>query len=429
MAFIVGHPIKRPVDFYGRSEQVERFFEIVAGTQVQSVSLLGLRRAGKTSFLQYVAHPQVVRHYLRDPERYVMIYLDISFCKTPSEFYQRLLVRLQTALGLLDPLDLRQADLAAAASMYDVEAALAQFGERRIILLLDEFDQLRAGEFDQDFLTELRALTSAWDYELACVTASYWDLYRLGNHIGLPPTSPFYNIFYPSPIYLSGLATADCEALVTQPAEAEGHTVTDDDIHAIWQLAGTMPFFIQATAARWFGKTAPSESVFEADLVSMLSPYFEQWWRNFDACEREVLLAVSHGQPVQENQCTAVETYEAINRLVRYGALSQNSEQLGINGGAFKTWLQTRAAHVSANPPSANGDARQIDSEHVRRVLVNHFSLEDLRTLCFDLDIDPDELRGASKGARAAELVNYCRRMQNPDRLIELIRRERGNVI
>ena len=50
MSYIVGHPIKHPADFYGRHEEVARLFEIIGGRQAQSVSVLGLRRVGKTSF-------------------------------------------------------------------------------------------------------------------------------------------------------------------------------------------------------------------------------------------------------------------------------------------------------------------------------------------------------------------------------------------
>ena len=99
MSYIVGHPIKHPADFYGRHEQTTRFFEIIGGRQAQSVSILGVRRAGKTSFLQYVAHPATMAHYLPNTDEYNMVYLDMSSCKTPSDFYYRLLQRLKVSPG------------------------------------------------------------------------------------------------------------------------------------------------------------------------------------------------------------------------------------------------------------------------------------------------------------------------------------------
>ena len=144
--------------------------------------------------------------FLSDADRYAMIYVDVSACPTPGDFYGRVARRLT---GLLTS---RAAhDAPAAADVYTVETLLYELADRRVVLLLDEFDQLRAAAFGGDFMTELRALAGVWEYELGYVTASYWDLFRLGNFVGLPVTSPFYNIFHPTPIFLSGLSPAELD--------------------------------------------------------------------------------------------------------------------------------------------------------------------------------------------------------------------------
>ena len=97
--YIVGHPIKNQADFYGRSLAIRRFYEVIAGQQAQSLSVVGARRAGKTSFLLHVAHPEMMQQHLAEPDQTVMVYLDMSFCKTPEEFYGRLAQRLQQALA------------------------------------------------------------------------------------------------------------------------------------------------------------------------------------------------------------------------------------------------------------------------------------------------------------------------------------------
>ncbi|MCP4420266.1 MAG: AAA family ATPase, partial [Chloroflexi bacterium] len=218
MSYIVGHPIKHPADFYGRHEQVTRFFEIIGGTQAQSVSVLGVRRAGKTSFLQFVAHPTIISRYLPNADNCLMVYIDVSSCKSPSDFYYRLLQRLKVSLGKAKTNFLWKESPLGQTNLYDIESYLCQFPKQRIILLLDEFDHLQTGAFTHDFLTELRAMTSVLEYDLACVTASYWDLYTLGTRLGLPPTSPFYNIFYPTPIYMSALELAEATLLIDTPA-------------------------------------------------------------------------------------------------------------------------------------------------------------------------------------------------------------------
>jgi uncharacterized lipoprotein len=127
MSYIVGHPIKHPADFYGRHEQVTRFYEIIGGRQAQSVSILGVRRAGKTSFLQYIAHPSTMAQYLADPDDYTMVYIDLSSCKSPSDFYYRLLQRLKVALGKGKSGYLWKESPLGQTKLYDVEAYLCQF--------------------------------------------------------------------------------------------------------------------------------------------------------------------------------------------------------------------------------------------------------------------------------------------------------------
>lgn len=55
----------------------------------------------------------------------------------------------------------------------------------------------------------------------------------------------------------------------------------------------------------------------------------------------------------------------------------------------------------------------------LRRILVERFDEEELRTLCYDLDVSYDDLKGGTRTARARELVAYLERRE---RLADLIR-------
>jgi hypothetical protein len=57
--------------------------------------------------------------------------------------------------------------------------------------------------------------------------------------------------------------------------------------------------------------------------------------------------------------------------------------------------------------------------------IIGHFSLEELRTLCFGLLADYDQIPGAEKNAKARELVLYVRRRGETARLVEALKRER----
>ena len=436
LTYVVGHPIKRPEDFYGRSQQVARFFEIVAGTQAQSLSVLGVRRAGKTSFLQYVSHREVIARYIPNPRDYVMVYIDMSFCKTPADFYGRLLNKLNQALSGTRPLNLWQSQ-PGETSLYDVETVLCQHPHRRIILLLDEFDHIRTGSFNEDFLTELRAMTSVLDYELACVTASYWDLYQLGEQIGLPPTSPFYNIFYPTPIYLPGLELPEVELLIRHPASQSGLFYADNEVADIQALAGSLPFFVQATAAKWYETRLygmpPTFNAILPQMVAALTPYFDQWWRGLNLCERVLLHSLAMHTAVDHTLCHASELNMARRRLRAFGLIVPGLNNWAVNGAIFAEWIRQFADVTQEEEEEEGGTAvspAAVSPTQLRRLLVDYFDYEELRTLCFDLDLDYEFLPGEGKGAKVRELVAYMQRREHGlERLVTAIRSERGHII
>jgi hypothetical protein len=431
LTYIVGPPIRRAEDFYGRSIQVARFFEIVAGTQTQSVSVLGVRRAGKTSFLQYVSNLEVMARYIPNPRDYVMIYMDMSSCRTPNDFYQRLMLSLERNLSGTRPFNLWQSP-DGQVSLYDIETILCQHSHRRIILLLDEFDQIRTGAFDENFLIELRAMTGVLDYELACVTASYWDLYQLGGHIGLPPTSPFYNIFYPTPIYLSGFGNTEAEALIRQPAAEAGIYYSETEVSDMYALSGSLPFFLQATAAHWFDERLfnepPTFNTIMDKMVLELSPYFDQWWRLLNNCERWLMLQIAKNDLQETSPCNVLALTEARRKLLAYGLLVPSLDELAVNGAIFTHWIQKNGKIVEKSKPTTS--QTQIDVRALRLKLMETFNHEELRTLCFDLRFNYDDLRGESRADKIRELILMMQaRPDGLQQLINVIRNERGAII
>jgi hypothetical protein len=430
MPYIVGPPIRHPEDFYGRSAELARFFEIIGGTQTQSISVRGLRRAGKTSFLQYVTHPDVIARYLPEPDRYAMIYIDISACRNPSDFYQRVQQRVRLAVSDVQSADRRQAAPVGPTSYYDIETLLCQFPQYRFVLLLDEFDHMNTDAFGQDFLVELRALTGVWEYDLACVTASYWDLYHLGSQVGLPPTSPFYNIFYPTPLFLPGLQSATAASLIEQPARQAQVRFQSRQIEQVLQMGGTLPFFVQASAAQWYqllrlGRS-PNTGAIQQQLMTEMTPYFGQWWRHFQPAEREALLLMAQQQAHGGVADTAVLP-DVLYTLHRFGLVVQERSRLFINGDLFADWIvQESPQYVDLKTADS---APTHNPTRLRRILAQNFDEEELRILCFDLQVDFDDLAGATKSAKASELVRYWQKRNQLDRLVEAIRHERGAVI
>jgi tetratricopeptide (TPR) repeat protein len=67
--------------------------------------------------------------------------------------------------------------------------------------------------------------------------------------------------------------------------------------------------------------------------------------------------------------------------------------------------------------------------QRIRRVLTQYFTYEELRLLCFDLNIAPDIMGDQTKEMLALELIGYLQRRNRLEELIELLRLARPNIV
>ncbi|MCA9955340.1 MAG: hypothetical protein KC434_11510, partial [Anaerolineales bacterium] len=72
--------------------------------------------------------------------------------------------------------------------------------------------------------------------------------------------------------------------------------------------------------------------------------------------------------------------------------------------------------------------AVQIEPSKLHKLLVGHFNLDELRTLCFDLQLDFEELPPGGKSAVARELVEYCQRRRLQVALAEAVLEHRPRI-
>ena len=73
-------------------------------------------------------------------------------------------------------------------------------------------------------------------------------------------------------------------------------------------------------------------------------------------------------------------------------------------------------------------DPRTSDAGELRRLLVQHFSDNDLRSLCQDLAVDYEQLPGQGKEAKARELIAFVEQRGRLADLLAAAARERPHV-
>ncbi len=95
-----------------------------------------------------------------------------------------------------------------------------------------------------------------------------------------------------------------------------------------------------------------------------------------------------------------------------------------LDHAAYFNRLNEVINRVSQSDLSAGSDGLQ----GVQRDLETYFNLDELRGLCFDLDVNFDNLSGDTLRAKTIELVSYCQRRKIVTRLVEQCEALRSEV-
>ncbi|OGG50687.1 MAG: hypothetical protein A3F84_09665 [Candidatus Handelsmanbacteria bacterium RIFCSPLOWO2_12_FULL_64_10] len=232
--------IRDPGQFFGRRTELNHIFDRLR--KMQSVSVVGERRIGKSSLLYHVF--QTGRE--RIGAGVLLVYTDLPDVKDETGFYGRAC----QALGV---------------EGNDFGSLERVVRERKVAVCLDEFEKV-AGQpgFSRGFFDSLRSLAQSGNFALLITTQhSLADLCR-NEQIA---TSPFWNIF--ARVDLGLFVQEEAEAFVPVHFRAAGVSVTAEEIVRVLQMAGRFPFFLQLACYHLFeaktGRTPDWETAFVRD--------------------------------------------------------------------------------------------------------------------------------------------------------------------
>src|SRR5579859_63313 len=292
--FTYGNPISDPQRFFGRSGEITQVFSRLRNPEAESSSLVGERRIGKTSLLNYIAHPSVRQAFGLDPDKYIFVYIDLQILDlqtTPLRLWQRFL----SFIARNCPDKAIRSQIEEAAKIRELDNFLLddlfESLDRRglyIVLLLDEFENVtRNPNFGSDFFYGLRSL--AIHHHLSLITASRQALIDL-CHSDAIRSSPFFNIF--ANIDITLLAERNARQLLAQSLAGTGITFSDLEVAEIFRLAGYHPYFLQAAGHFLF--EAYTKDYPPDERIALLRTQFReearshlgQYWQSSDDPEK-----------------------------------------------------------------------------------------------------------------------------------------------
>jgi hypothetical protein len=103
----------------------------------------------------------------------------------------------------------------------------------------------------------------------------------------------------------------------------------------------------------------------------------------------------------------------------------------GLIGGVDVETLRERIANLSARAAlivfSAYDSVPPFTYRELRQLIIESFSRDELRVLCFELNIDEEYLPGQTRQIKVQELIEYCRSRGLTANLLQQLRRFRPN--
>lgn len=337
--YIVDSPVVDPACFYGRSREVEKFFDIINGDKpFAPQQVVGMNKSGMTSFLLYISNKAVIEKSLNlDTPRTTIAYIDLKkTTKTPRDFFNATAKEITKALPEDVPTVPHKSNLDFSQFNDWLDKLLPH---TRIVVLLDDFEVLiRSDRFGLEFFSKLRSLANN---KFTWVTASKAELYRLFKKRRFESgPSPFWNIFL-HPVYLGAIEKNEIIRLIRETFEKLKFPSSGEQEKSIIRLAGRLPYFIQVVTKTWIDKckTLQSSSFPDKEITDdlrasnqFIASQFVSIWENLSDDDKERLLTAAKGVSNEDINDTD-------ERLIDFGLLQKKGDAVEISGEIFKYWL------------------------------------------------------------------------------------------
>lgn len=324
--------IKNPDDFFGRAREVNRIFSRLDAEFPQSISVVGERRIGKSSLLNFIYQRRNRRQFMQNYHNAIFVFMDFQrgADMDVARFIDVLFGMFEYERHEARALDSGEKTLD---TLRDVVEELSSKG-KRIIVLMDEFDAITTNpNFDMQFFSFLRFLAN--NYKVAYVTSSMSDLQQMCHDKEIAD-SPFFNIF--SNLPLRPFARDEAIELITIPSEHEGVPLAPH-AEGILELSGLFPMFVQMACSNAFedlldkDSGEPDFSEITRSFVDEAAPHFKFIWESMDENQRATMLQVAAGKTLDR------KLHHVSEELARLGYLVDLDTRPAVFSAPFRDFI------------------------------------------------------------------------------------------
>ncbi|NEQ52624.1 MAG: TIR domain-containing protein [Leptolyngbya sp. SIO3F4] len=266
--FVVGTPITQPRQFFGRQRIIKRLFNLLKTRPLQNAAIIGKKRSGKTSLLNYLQTITITpveqlragqrNDWLPNSEDYRWIFVDFQDPRVANR--EGFLKHLLTKMGFPIP------------NPCSLENFMEQVGGRvkqPTVILIDEIGAglQRCPELDDIFWESLRSWANHYaDGNLAFVLSASESPVELARHNG--HSSPFFNIFGYTTT-LKSLSEPEAKDLIASSPLA----FSEEDMNWMLQQSQGWPILLQALCRERLMSLEDQEDDWQEEALQQIKQY------------------------------------------------------------------------------------------------------------------------------------------------------------
>jgi hypothetical protein len=311
-------PVLEPRDFFGREPIVKRLFSRIGADRPQSIAVIGGKKSGKTSLLNYIFNDEVRRKYLANPDSYIFTLVRSDQSSHSASSILELVA--DTAFG-------NEPDSNPYSALQKLVESHHGAG-KKLIVLFDDFHLVTGNkDFPLEFFSFLRSLAN--NYNVAYVTTSYLELQQLCV-VKAIEESPFFNIFTNLTL---GLFTPGEGAGLLTGILALDKAMAD----SIVGLCGPHPYILKSVASLIAANTITASDAansFEKSVLPHLVPYFGKIVSLLPKDAYNALRAA------EKNGKPDVKELHHLRPLIRHGFLVENDDRVEPFSAAFGLFIK-----------------------------------------------------------------------------------------
>lgn len=272
--FIFSKPVKND-KFYNRKEEIEKAMGFLKS--LQSFSVIGERRIGKTSFLVHILSEERLSEHNIDPEKYIVTYISISslYELTKNRFIKAIVEKIGEQTGI---------EIESVSVFENLETLIESLAsdDKNLIIAFDEFEVV--APILDDLSHWLRYIFQSPN--VVAITASQTTVGELSPDSA---ASPLFNIF--GNLTLGLFSREETENMIKDMFHKGEQELKEDEVSLLADLSGGNPWLIQLLGFHYYNRKM-TKNKFEKKMLDQLKDVFEGYWKHLSEEEREFLLNV-----------------------------------------------------------------------------------------------------------------------------------------